>query len=277
MKGLLKRAITALIFVAIMLCGIFTNCYTFIALFGIIATLCSWEFLKLVLPSSPFSFKISGVILTLIPFILMGLFYFANISLVILFLLVIIFICLLFTIFIFELFSSLKQPFHQIGFLFLSIIYIGLPIALTLFLVFNNNGFNPVIIFSVLLLTWANDTGAYLVGSRIGKTALYPRISPNKTWEGSSGGIITTLLLGGGFYLFFQTEPLFYWLILASLVACFGSIGDLVESMLKRSVSMKDSGNLLPGHGGMLDRFDAFIFVIPFVTLFELIYKFTYY
>ncbi|MEO0775984.1 MAG: phosphatidate cytidylyltransferase, partial [Bacteroidota bacterium] len=128
-------------------------------------------------------------------------------------------------------------------------------------------------VFGLLLLTWSNDTAAYLVGSRIGKTPLFPRISPKKTWEGSLGGVVITFLIAFLISQWFREHSTKQWLVLAGIVAIFGSTGDLVESMLKRSENIKDSGNLLPGHGGVLDRFDAFIFLLPFATAYLLLIK----
>ena len=109
------------------------------------------------------------------------------------------------------------------------------------------------------------------MGSQIGKTKLFPRISPGKTWEGSTGGVIVTFIVAYLLSLLFTDLRLMDWLILAAIVSLFGSIGDLVESMLKRSLNIKDSGNLLPGHGGILDRFDAFIFLLPFAAAYLLL------
>ena len=125
-------------------------------------------------------------------------------------------------------------------------------------------------------MVWASDVFAYLLGSKIGKNKMFPRISPNKTWEGTLSGVLGAILVGYGCSLFFSTIELIFvhWIILASICTVFGILGDLVESMLKRSLGIKDSGNILPGHGGMLDRFDAFVLVIPFVFSYLLILKY---
>ncbi|MEO1438184.1 MAG: phosphatidate cytidylyltransferase, partial [Bacteroidota bacterium] len=117
-------------------------------------------------------------------------------------------------------------------------------------------------------LIWANDTFAYLLGSWIGKTKLLPRVSPKKTWEGTLSGVFVTLLASWLYYLLFGHLELEQWLVIGGIIAVLGTIGDLIESMLKRSFEAKDSGGLLPGHGGFLDRFDSFIFVIPFVWVY---------
>ena len=119
-----------------------------------------------------------------------------------------------------------------------------------------------------LLLLWLNDTGAYFVGSLVGKHKLFERISPGKTWEGSAGGALFALATAWGLSMLFIQLTTMHWLILAIIVVISGTIGDLVESMLKRSLGIKDSGNILPGHGGMLDRFDAVLISAPFVFVY---------
>ena len=120
------------------------------------------------------------------------------------------------------------------------------------------------------MLTWGNDTGAYLIGSVIGKTPLFPRISPKKTWEGSLGGVAVTFIIAWLLSIYTQELTLQTWLVLAGIVSVFGSTGDLIESMLKRSLGVKDSGTIMPGHGGFLDRFDAFMYMIPFAAAYLL-------
>ena len=123
-------------------------------------------------------------------------------------------------------------------------------------------------------MVWASDVAAYFGGRAFGKRKLFPRISPKKTWEGAISGLFGAMAAGLLIYLIYHNLNIFNlldlkdWLILGAITAVFGITGDLVESMLKRSVNIKDSGNLLPGHGGFLDRFDAFIFVIPFAYLY---------
>jgi phosphatidate cytidylyltransferase len=114
-------------------------------------------------------------------------------------------------------------------------------------------------------LIWLADTGAYIFGVSFGKHKLFERISPKKTWEGIFGGLLVSV--AGAFFLtkYFYIFPLEVWVIIALIIVFFGTLGDLVESMFKRSLSIKDSGNILPGHGGILDRFDSLLFVIPVI------------
>ena len=277
MKGLVQRAITAVFFVIVMLGGLFGGSYSFIALFALITGLCLWEFFGLTLENEDqfrdLCRKVIGVVFGLMPFVLVSIFHLGYIQSPEDFILVtsILTFPFIFGAFIFELFTRSTRPFANVAFIVLGMVYIGTPFAMLDFIAFQNGTFNANVIFGILLLTWMNDTGAYLIGSQIGKTPLFPRISPKKTWEGSLGGVAVGIGVGYILSLFFNELSTSQWLILSVIVVIFGSLGDLIESMLKRSLNIKDSGNILPGHGGMLDRFDAFIFVVPFATAFILL------
>ncbi|EJF08600.1 CDP-archaeol synthase [Pontibacter sp. BAB1700] len=119
-----------------------------------------------------------------------------------------------------------------------------------------------------MLLIWSSDTGAYIAGKNFGRNKLFERISPGKTWEGWAGGAILTVLVGWLLSMFFHDLELYQWIGVAIIVSVFGVLGDLVESLLKRSLGVKDSGTLLPGHGGILDRFDSLILAVPFIVSF---------
>ena len=130
---------------------------------------------------------------------------------------------------------------------------------------------------SLLLLAfvmiWMNDTGAFLVGCTIGKHRLFERISPKKSWEGFWGGLVFSVLSGVAYYYFVdQAQGLPFYVILGVIASIFATFGDLVESMFKRSIGVKDSGNLIPGHGGILDRIDSLLFVLPATALYLYIY-----
>jgi phosphatidate cytidylyltransferase len=274
MKGLTRRAITAVLFVVVMLTGLFIGKLSFILLFAVITILCLWEFLGMVLHHDTRRDWIRifiGVVFGLSPFVLASVMHMAlgsNDRFVII--TSVLFFPLIFSAFIYELFTASEKPFQNVAFMVLGMVYIGAPFSLLNFIAFNGDSFNVWPIFGLLLLTWMNDTGAYLIGSKFGKTPLLPRISPKKTWEGTLGGVAVTFGVG---YLFCAvTGELRFvdWMVLSGIVAVFGSIGDLIESMLKRSLAVKDSGTLLPGHGGMLDRFDAFIFSLPFAAAYLL-------
>ena len=133
-------------------------------------------------------------------------------------------------------------------------------------------GYNPKILISIIILIWTNDTFAYLVGKNIGKNKLFPSVSPKKTIEGFAGGLVFTVIVGAllaNYYIMAST--LYIWIVIAAIVSIFSTLGDLIESKLKRVAGIKDTGNIMPGHGGILDRLDSIIFVIPFINLFYLI------
>jgi phosphatidate cytidylyltransferase len=275
MQGLWRRLTTAVIFVIIMVAGMYTGPHTFNLLFLVITGGCLYEFLTMVLDRNSRRDRVRkalGVAVGLLPFFLISLLSLGYVSNPETFIQVasLLFAPFIFTIFIYELYSNSSQPFENIAYIILGLFYIGIPFALVDFIAFDGEVFYYRVVFGLLLLTWVNDTGAYLVGSQFGKTPLFPRISPNKTWEGSIGGAVTCILFGYILHLVFDEIGLVQWVVLAAIVGVFGGLGDLVESMLKRSVGVKDSGDLLPGHGGLLDRFDAFIFVIPFAAAYIL-------
>lgn len=124
------------------------------------------------------------------------------------------------------------------------------------------------LLLGIIVAIWVNDTFAYLVGTQFGRHRLFKRVSPKKSWEGSLGGLLFTLLGAGLFAHFSQHIALHHALILAFIIVLTGSIGDLIESAMKRQANMKDSGKVIPGHGGILDRFDATFFAIPFVFVY---------
>ena len=148
--------------------------------------------------------------------------------------------------------------------------YVIVPFILIIKLPFLTNTFNPYIIIGMFILIWANDTFAYIVGKTIGKHKLFERISPKKTIDGFVGGMVFTVIgayiLGQSFYFTFLTP--WQWMAFAAILVIFGTLGDLVESHLKRSAGVKDSGNIMPGHGGILDRLDSVLFAIPFIFLY---------
>lgn len=269
MKGLGQRLITAIIFVAVMLGGLFVNLYSFLGLFALIGILSLWEFSGIVLEGDKnISRRIYGVVLGIFPFLLGALYKLDSTTDNWIWLL---FIALVFLILIYELFRGDGNPFRNAGILYSGAIYIGLPLALLVTTVFLPiDGYSPHKVFVVLLLVWSSDTGAYLVGSLIGKTPLAPVVSPKKTWEGTVGGWIFAIGVSIALFYIYKGELLELWqfMVLALICGIFGTLGDLVESKFKRSYGIKDSGNLLPGHGGMLDRFDAFLLVVPFAYIF---------
>lgn len=157
-----------------------------------------------------------------------------------------------------------------VGSVFTAYFYVAVPFALlnTFFAFSYNEPFDGFLLIAVLVIIWCNDILAYLTGSFFGKHRLFERISPKKTWEGFAGGLIMALVAAFILSLFSSTLSVIEWLILALIIVLTATIGDLSESMLKRYAGVKDSGNLMPGHGGILDRFDAVLFATPFVFIY---------
>jgi phosphatidate cytidylyltransferase len=172
------------------------------------------------------------------------------------------------TVFIAKLYTTEKKPFTNIAFTFLGLLYIAIPLALLNFAVFENGNYHFEIILGSLLILWAADTGAYFAGTYLGKHKLFQRISPKKTWEGFFGGALLALIFAYGMSRYFDYLSLYHWLIVGVIIIVCGAFGDLVESLLKRSIAIKDSGNVLPGHGGFLDRFDGLLISSPFLVAF---------
>jgi len=152
--------------------------------------------------------------------------------------------------------------------------YIILPFIILTKIPYGVKGYNPKIIISIFILIWTNDTFAYLIGKSIGKHKLYKIVSPKKTIEGFIGGLVFTLLIGYLVAVYYTKAAINIWLVIAIIASVFGTIGDLIESKFKRIAGVKDSGKIMPGHGGVLDRLDSVIFVAPFVYLYYQILNF---
>lgn len=179
------------------------------------------------------------------------------------------YLALLLYLMITELYLKKKNPIGDWAFSMLSQLYVALPFALLNVLAFQNTPeinsvtYNPILPLSIFVFIWLSDTGAYCVGSLIGKHRLFERISPKKSWEGSLGGGVFSIASSFVFAYFFPFMSVWQWAGLAIVVVIFGTWGDLTESLMKRQLGIKDSGNILPGHGGMLDRFDSAMMAIP--------------
>lgn len=270
-KDLMVRALTALVFVPTVLAALFGGPYLFSILFLIVLIVSSYEYYNLIFANdydSHFFRRNYGILLSCFVYFTVSInnlfdfsFEFNESDLQIALL------PLAFVAFIYELFKQPEHPFKNIALVISGIIYIGVPMVLLQYLAFSALGeFNTHIVIGLIVMNWLNDSGAYMVGSRMGKTPLFPKVSPKKTWEGTLGGVTACIITGYIFSLYWTELDTVDWVALAVITAIFGSLGDLVESMLKRSVGVKDAGSFLPGHGGMLDRFDAFIFLLPFAS-----------
>jgi phosphatidate cytidylyltransferase len=175
--------------------------------------------------------------------------------------------------FICELYRKSTTPIANIGSTIMGMLYVAMPLSLLILipalLGTSSGGWNPWIVLFYIFIIWANDVFAYLFGITLGRHRLFERISPKKSWEGFFGGLIGAMAMGYVASLVLDTEPV-VWIGMALVAAIAGVFGDLVESLFKRSVDVKDSGNFIPGHGGWLDRFDALIFSAPFAFVYVL-------
>ena len=176
----------------------------------------------------------------------------------------------LFLILPIELYRKREDPFTNIAHGFLGIIYVAIPVSLLINIVHPNNeiGYNPLFFAAFLQLILASDSGAYLAGTAFGKHKLFERISPKKSWEGAFGGLLMSMAFAIGFSYFLDFLSVWEWIGLCFVTVIAGIYGDLVESLLKRNVGAKDSGTLLPGHGGVLDRLDSIVLATPFAFVY---------
>lgn len=264
LSNLTLRIIFGLIGAAVVVTGVLYNEWTFLLLFGLVCGISLTEFFHLLHQSKMHLNRafaiVTGVLLFLVNYLVQNNTLSSNY-----YYLVIAFVFLLFLI---ELFQINYNPFYRIANTFLGILYIALPLSLFASTAFIHGSYDQTIVMGILLLLWANDIGGYIGGVSFGKHKLFERVSPKKTWEGSIGGAVFSLGIAFACAHFFPHLALKDWLILSVIIVLFGSIGDLVESLFKRSLSVKDSGNLIPGHGGFLDRFDGLFIASPFLIMY---------
>ena len=270
MNNFIVRTITGVIFVAAIVAS-FLRPETMVLLFSIVTGLTVWKFTGLVnerenVTVNRFICTVAGV------YFFFAMTYFcsdlyggaAKSVVFIPYLVTIIYLMIA------ELYLKQADPIQDWAYTMLSQMYIALPFSLLNVLAFTatTNGvvtFNTLLPLSIFIFLWVNDSGAYCVGSLLGRHKLFPRISPGKSWEGSIGGAVFVLLAAYAISYFLDGRMLnsLEWLGLGLVVVIFGTWGDLVESLFKRTLGIKDSGNILPGHGGMLDRFDSSLMAIP--------------
>jgi phosphatidate cytidylyltransferase len=177
-------------------------------------------------------------------------------------------------IFIYELYyNNKKKPFNNVAYTILGVLYVSIPFSVMHVSTFVNGNYSWQICLGSLFLLWASDTGAYFSGKTFGKTKLFKRVSPGKTWEGSLGGGLASILVAILLSRFFLELTIWQWICMSVIIVVAGNYGDLVESSFKRSLEIKDSGSTIPGHGGFLDRFDGWLLASPFVAVFLEIFR----
>jgi len=262
LKNLLIRTVTGVIFVGVMVSAICYSSFSFLLLFGLVTGLTVWEFSGLLKNYEESSMQrmvnvIEGVYLFTASFLYANNYVDSKIFLP--------YLLFLMLSMIGELFFKAPNPINNFAFSFLTQVYCAGSFSLLNFIgtAPDGNTYSPLLVLALFIFIWVNDTGAYVVGSMIGRNKMFERISPKKSWEGFFGGLIFVLAAS---LLFVWYEPVincYKWLGLAATITIFGTLGDLIESLIKRTLKIKDSGNILPGHGGMLDRFDSIIMAIP--------------
>lgn len=265
MKNLIIRALTGIIFVVVLISAIYIHPIFFLILFCIITGLTLWEFGGLVKHYENANLQrtvnvLGGVYLFIATFV-----YANGLTDGKIFLPYLLFIILTM---IAELYYKAPNPINNWAFTLFAQVYCAGSFSILNFIGAEPGtpgvmSYTPLFIMAIFIFVWLDDTGAYLVGSLIGKHKLFERISPKKSWEGFFGGLILALASSQAFAWFAPEINRMNWLGLAATVVLFGTWGDLIESLLKRTLGVKDSGNVLPGHGGMLDRFDSVMLAVP--------------
>lgn len=265
MKNLIIRTLTGIIFVVVLISAIYIHPIFFLILFCIITGLTLWEFGGLVKHYENANLQrtvnvLGGVYLFIATFV-----YANGLTDGKIFLPYLLFIMLTM---IAELYYKAPNPINNWAFTLFAQVYCAGSFSILNFIGAEPGtpgvmSYTPLFIMAIFIFVWLDDTGAYLVGSLIGKHKLFERISPKKSWEGFFGGLILSLASSQAFAWFAPEINRMNWLGLAATVVLFGTWGDLIESLLKRTLGVKDSGNVLPGHGGMLDRFDSVMLAVP--------------
>lgn len=276
-KNLIVRTVTGILFVAIMVAG-FLNPHAMIFLFAIITGLTLWEYTGLV--NDVDDVCVNRGISTVA-----GVYLFVAVAgwrtgMVDNFIVFVPYLLTIVYLFVSELYTGNKNAVNDWAYTMLGQMYIALPLSMINILAFETSpdmtvaSFDMLLPLSIFVFLWANDSGAYCFGSLFGKHKLFPRISPAKSWEGSIGGglLVVAVAVALGWYANNGVEStqlsIAGWVGLGLTVVVSGTLGDLVESLFKRTLGIKDSGNILPGHGGMLDRFDSSLMAIPAAVIY---------
>lgn len=264
MNSTVKRSIFGVLFLAVMLGGLLFYETLYVILFAFITGVMLYEFYKMTMGESYKQLQKTAIVVGVFLFLLGNDYFFSGhkykyVAFAIVFIL-------------YLMVRSILQKDHtdflKTGFLYAGLIYIALPLALSNAVVCRNGEFSGLLMLAFFCIIWASDVGAYCFGMLLGQKSwskkLCPSISPKKSWAGFWGGLLTALLTGAILYwtgLF--TFPIWHCLIVSVLMNVMGVFGDLFESLWKRAAGVKDSGNIIPGHGGLMDRFDSALFAIP--------------
>lgn len=272
LKTLRTRSITAAVFVIVLLGCIYYSYYSFLALFFFVGIWALYEFYSLAEKMNFKPFNTLGLLCGILTFMSVYALQLPQNCIDIRFLQHAMYLAP-FVLALQFLFSKHEHPFHDLAFTIAGIFYCVVPFALLVKIPVVANGtvnelagsYDYFKVMGIIFLIWANDTFAYIGGSMYGKNKMYERVSPGKTWEGTLTGVVCSVSVGFilNYHNTFSNQ--WIWPMIGLFVGIFGTIGDLIESLMKRKAGVKDSGSIMPGHGGILDRFDSLLFVSPFV------------
>lgn len=261
-----QRAITALVGAIVVVGGSIYSDWTYFLIFATILAFSQMEFYKMTGLDGMLPLRTFGTFLGLLIFSLTFMIQKEHLASEYLFLL---FPIVSLTFFIKLYRKTDKKPFTGVAFTFLGIFYVAIPFSLINIAVFSvDEIYHYEILIGCLLILWASDTGAYFAGTKFGKTKLFERVSPKKSWEGFLGGAFSAIIVAFALTRYFHVIEDWKWLVIAGIIIIAGTYGDLIESLFKRSIEIKDSGRGLPGHGGFMDRFDGLLLSAPFITAF---------
>jgi CDP-diglyceride synthetase len=264
MKNFIERLLTGTLYVVLLTACIVWSRYTYLVLFSIVVPLCLWEFYGLINAQKRTRINVyynclGGLLLFVSSFLFAsGTFGYYIFFPYLLYVVIVL---------ISELYEKQQDPITHMAYIFLGQCYVAIPFAVLNLIAFHPLQervitYNWILILSLFVFIWVNDTGAYLIGILFGKRRLFERISPKKSWEGFFGGLVFTIASSLLFAYFVPAIPYYHWIGLSFSIVVFGTWGDLIESLIKRTLSVKDSGQTLPGHGGYLDRMDSMLLAV---------------
>ena len=272
MNNTVVRTISGIVFLAVVLGGLLFNQYLFASLFALMTGSMLYEFFKMSMGDEYIWSRWLAILTGVSAFCVVFAIKAFSLSPAFLSIAAVLLLALMIT----SLFAKDKTDFKLYAFVYAGLLYIALPLSLSSFIVFDKAGnFNGLLMLSMFCIVWSSDTGAYCFGMLFGKNGkkLFPTVSPKKSWAGFWGGLLIAVLAGAVLFWTGLLEfPLVHCMILAAIMNVFGVYGDLFESQWKRACEVKDSGDIIPGHGGMLDRFDSALFAIPAGVIYLVIF-----
>lgn len=277
MNGTVKRSIFGVLFLAVMLGGLLFSVIPFVLLFAFITGVMLFEFYRMTMGKTYPGMQLTAVVFGILLFLGGHFYFFGQQSLA---LWVSEAVVLVLALMVMSILRKGHEDFLKSSYIYAGLLYIGIPLALSNAVVFRGGEYSGLLMVAFFCIIWASDVGAYcfgmLLGQKVWPAKMCPAISPKKSWAGFIGGLFMAMLAG---YILYKTGlfdfPIWHALIVAAIMHVTGVFGDLFESLWKRAAGIKDSGNIIPGHGGLMDRFDSALFAIPagyiYLLLFELV------